>query len=245
MKIIIIDDESKARDLLELLINEQDANALLVGKYATLEAGIEGILTHHPDVVFLDIEMPQLSGLQILEYIPQPDFEIIFATAYDKYAIKAFELSALDYLLKPIDEEKLGLALKKVGQKIQMKERLLLYEQNRQEQDSLRICIPSIDGSHDIIKVEDIIAIKAERSYSCIYTASKNYTLSKSLSYFVEKYMPLEGFERTHRSWVVNLKKVTAFNKKTKELIVSGKIKVSISRQNYNNIKNKLNLTFK
>ena len=173
IKAIIIDDESKARDLLDYLLDKAPQEVQVMGKYPTLPKGIEGIKQHQPDVVFLDIEMPQVSGIKILEYIPEPDFAIIFATAYDNYASQAFELSALDYLLKPINKDKLFKSLEKVDRRIDMKARLNLYEENKNKENPLKICLPSLDGNQ-IILVSDILAIEANRSYSFVHTTKKN-----------------------------------------------------------------------
>jgi two-component system LytT family response regulator len=245
LKAIIIDDESKARDLLELLIQESGESVVVVGKYANLLSGVEGIRSHQPDVVFLDIEMPEIQGLQLLEYIPEPNFELVFATAYDQYAIKAFELSALDYLLKPIDEDKLKETLKKVGKQKLIKERLQLYEQNRKESEPLKICIPKANNQYDIVAVQDILAVEADRNYCYLHTVQKSYFLTKSLSHFEEKYMPLDGFDRTHRSWIANLNKVKGFNKAAKKIVfIEGNLEVPISRANMDRIYQKMKLKF-
>lgn len=233
LKAIIIDDESKARDLLELLIQESGRAVEVIGKYPTLLTGVEGIKEHQPDVVFLDIEMPEIRGLKILDYIPNPNFALVFATAYDQYAIKAFELSALDYLLKPIDDEKLNLTLDKVGKHKLMKERLLIYEQNKQEGQPLKICIPLSNNKYDVVFVQDILAVEADRNYCYIHTINKRYFLTKSLSHFEETYMPLEGFVRCHRSWIVNLNQVASLKKSSKKMLMQHQnLEIPISRSN-------------
>lgn len=236
IKAIIIDDEPMARDLLALLIEETEHEIEVVAKCEDLLTGVTQIKKLKPDVVFLDIEMPEVSGLQILEHIPNPDFEIIFATAYDSYAIKAFELSAIDYLLKPIDIEKLSKSIIRLGEKLDVKERLQTYEQNREGEAPIKVCIPNLGRGHDVILIEDILAIEADRNYSIIYTKENKYTLSKSLSYFESKYMPLEGFFRTHRSWIVNMAHIERFIKASKEIII-GEIRIPISRKKYADVK--------
>ncbi|MCP4437792.1 MAG: response regulator transcription factor [Aureispira sp.] len=236
IKAIIIDDESKARDLLKFLIRQSPHEIEVVGDYETLPKGIEGIKEHQPNVVFLDIEMPLVSGIKILEYIPNPDFEIIFATAYDSYAIQAFELSALDYLLKPINKEKLFKSIEKVGQQMDVKARLQLYEQNNSKDNSLKICIPSLEENY-YIEVENILAIEANRSYCFIHTANKKYVLSRPLSTFEQKYMPLEGFERVHRSWIANMAKAKGYIGKTKEIILDNDTTIPVSRRYMDKVK--------
>lgn len=239
IKAIIIDDESKARDLLELLIHESGRAIKVVAKCADMIQGLAAIKEHQPDVVFLDIEMPEISGLQLLEYIPNPNFEIIFATAYDQYAIKAFELSALDYLLKPIDEDKLALSIDRLGKKVDLRNRLLTYEQNQQEGEPVKICIPSSQKDYDIVLVKDIVAVEASRNYSIIHTTEQKFTLSKSLSYFVDQYLPIKGFMRTHRSWVVNLNYAQKLDKSSKEIILPH-LSIPVSRNNYLEVKTQL-----
>lgn len=230
LKAIIIDDESKARDLLKFLIRQAPYEITVLGDYETLPKGIEGIKEHKPDVVFLDIEMPLVSGVRILEYIPNPDFEIIFATAYDNYAIQAFELSALDYLLKPISKEKLFKSIEKVGQQVDIKTRLQLYEKNKSKDNPLKICIPGSDEDY-YINIDTILAIEANRSYCFIHTESKKYVLSRPLSTFEEKYMPLSGFERVHRSWIANITKAKKYNSKNKEIVFNENTIVPVSRK--------------
>ncbi|MCH2045061.1 MAG: response regulator [Saprospiraceae bacterium] len=239
IKAIIIDDESKARDLLELLIHESGRAITVVAKCADMIQGVAALKKHQPDVLFLDIEMPEISGLQLLEFIPNPNFEIVFATAYDQYAIKAFELAALDYLLKPIDEDKLAITIDRLGQKVSFKKRLLTYEQNRQQAEPVKICIPSSQKDYDIVLVKDILAIEANRNYSVIHTGQQKFILSKSLSHFVDQYLPIQGFVRTHRSWIVNLHYAQKLNKSTKEIILPN-LSVPVSRNNYLEVKNQL-----
>lgn len=236
IRAIIIDDESKARDLLDYLLKQAPYNIQVMGKYGTLLEGIKGIEQHDPDVVFLDIEMPQVSGIKILEYIPNPSFEIIFATAYDNYAIQAFELSALDYLLKPINKEKLFKSIEKVGERMNVRARLQLYEQNKNKANPLKICIPSLEGNH-FVEVASILAVEANRSYCTIHTQIKKYVLSRPLSVFEQRYMPLANFERAHRSWIVNMAQVKFYKSKEKELVLSDQLSVPISRRRHEQIK--------
>jgi two-component system LytT family response regulator len=237
IRAVIIDDESKARDLLKYLIEQSPYEIEVVGMYQSLVKGVEGIKEHQPDVVFLDIEMPKVSGIKILEYIPEPDFAIIFATAYDNYAIQAFELSALDYLLKPINREKLHRSIEKVGEQIDIKARLQLYEENKNKENPLRICIPGLEESF-FIEVADLIAVEANRSYCFIHTTDKKYVLSRPLSVFEQKYMPLENFERVHRSWIVNMSLAKSYAGKSKELILENGMGIPVSRRHLDKVKN-------
>lgn len=114
LKAIIIDDELAALRTLELLLNSYCPDVHLVGKGQSVDDGIELINKHNPDLIFLDIEMPQANGFELLEKLPTLDFEVIFITAYNQFAVKAFKYSAIDYILKPIDIEELVKAVEKV-----------------------------------------------------------------------------------------------------------------------------------
>jgi two-component system LytT family response regulator len=124
VKAILVDDSDQARKLLRLMLAELDANVEIVGEADHLDAGVKLIRDLTPDVVFLDIEMPGKSGLQILEELPREevDYDIVFTTAYNDYALKAFRLSAVDYLLKPIDEEQLKDAIGRIRNKTEKKD---------------------------------------------------------------------------------------------------------------------------
>lgn len=236
IRAIIIDDESKARDLLNYLLEESPYEIEVLGMYETLLDGVNGIKKHNPDVVFLDIEMPEVSGVKILDFIPDPEFSIVFVTAYDNYAVRAFELSALDYLLKPINREKLHKSIEKLHREVDMKSKLKIYDQNTNKKAPLKICIPSSEENY-FIEVNTILAVEANRSYCFIHTLEKKYILSRPLSDFEQKYLPLDGFERVHRSWIVNTNLIQSFIGKNKEVQLNNGMKVPVSRSHLDKIK--------
>ncbi|HRE96105.1 MAG TPA: response regulator, partial [Flavobacteriales bacterium] len=138
---VLIDDSSQARKLLRLMLAELAPDVNVLGECSDLSEGVKSIREYKPDVVFLDIEMPGKSGLQILEELPRDEmqYEIIFTTAYDEYALRAFRLSALDYLLKPISETELNEAVKKIRQRKQLyssSERIQALNTNLQQKEA-------------------------------------------------------------------------------------------------------------
>ncbi|MDP5077582.1 MAG: response regulator, partial [Nonlabens sp.] len=170
MKALIIDDEPKAREVLKILLEDHCPEVTEISSAPNLLEGVALIKSELPDLVFLDIEMPQHSGLEITEFIDKDhfNFEIIFTTAYSDYAIQAFQLNAIDYLLKPLRPEKLKQALKRVIElrgKTQLTERLLELKNSFKEANFSKIALPYADGIK-FVEFDNIIAIKADGMYT-------------------------------------------------------------------------------
>lgn len=210
IKALIIEDEKKAADMLEIMLlrNQQDVEVL--DKCPDLPAGVRSIRRHKPDIVFLDIEMPGYNGLQLMEFFNEEevDFNIIFTTAFNEYAIKAFEISAIDYLLKPIQIDKLNAAVDKFRRRqsrdITAFEKLQLLKQNMGSV-TRRIAVPVSSGV-EIVKLEDIIYLQADGSYTRMYLANDQpLTLSRNLKHFEDQLTDNFGFFRSHRSYLVNI----------------------------------------
>jgi two-component system, LytTR family, response regulator len=215
MKAIIIDDEAKARRIMRMFLQEYCPTVEVVAEVESVSEGVKAIQKHQPDVVFLDIEMPGYNGFQLLDFFETIDFEIVFATAYSEYAIKAFQVSAIDYLLKPIQIDQLIAAVQKVEHSRAMntiQQRLATLQANMSERRIQRIILPLSDGSL-FIDLKDIICLKAEGSYVQFYLADGNKILvSKNLKEYEEQLTTAEGFFRTHRSYLVNTHHVQRVN---------------------------------
>ncbi len=152
IRAIIIDDEQSARNVLSNLLNRYN-NIEIVAQVRNLKEGVEQIKKLKPQVVFLDVEMPNYAGYEIVKFIDKIDFEIIFVTAYDQYAIKAFELNAIDYLVKPIDREKLTIAVNKLKDKLTKKNIQVDYQNlldQIQNKTTKKIVIPEL-GNRRIV----------------------------------------------------------------------------------------------
>ena len=242
IRAILIDDEQSARNVLTNLLERTLFNIEIIATASSLEEGVQQIKELKPNVVFLDVRMPNYAGYEIVEFFDTIDFEIIFVTAYDQYAIKAFELNAIDYLVKPIDRKKLSSSLQKLEDKLNQQAELVDYQSlltTIKEKEYKKIVIPEL-GNRRIIKLTDIIAIEADGAYSKIYLKEKiTITTSKNLKYF-EEMLPKEvSFFRTHRAWIINLDYIELLNKSTLSIsLANGTINAKVSRSRINDFEN-------
>lgn len=233
----MIDDEVAARDVLSSLLVRSEVMIDVVGKAGDLQSGIELIKVHEPDVVFLDVQMPNYAGYEIADFIDPIDFEIIFVTAYDQYAIKAFELSAVDYLVKPIHRMRLNEALEKLKMRLEQKAaknnyQLLLNTMRGKELGKLVI---SEVGGKRIIEIKELIAVEAKGAYSHLHVkGNKPILVSKNLSHF-ESVLPEDGtFFRSHKSWIINLDHLVVMHKSRGELGLTEDIVARLSKYRVN-----------
>lgn len=210
MKVIIIDDESKARSLLYTIVKESQADIDAIYTAASLKEGVTIIKKENPDIVFLDIEMPEEQGLEILNYFKHEaiNFEIVFTTAYSEYAIQAFEVNAIDYLLKPLRPAKVKEAIKKIqGQKSKrnIQGKLDELKKSLSNENFEKVGLPVSDGIL-FVKIEEIIHIEADGMYSKVYTKNDGCkTISKPLKFFNHVLENKTFFYKPHRSHIVNL----------------------------------------
>lgn len=208
LKAVLIDDEINNLGSLKKKLSKHCAQVQIAAECDSAESGIEAIDSLHPDIVFLDIEMPVMNGFAMLQQLNYKNFELIFTTAYDHYAINAIRFSALDYLVKPIEIDDLKEAVKKAEEKrnrsnpnLQIE---LLMEQLLQKKNSYsRLAIPSTEGLR-FIRVEEIVYLESSVNYTNIYTTDKKkYTVSRTLKEY-EDMLPAEIFLRIHNSYIIN-----------------------------------------
>jgi len=236
MKAIIIDDEPKARNLLRILIEENCPKITQTFEAADLLSGVEIIKEEVPNIVFLDIEMPEHSGLEILNFIEKDilNFEIIFTTAYSEYAIQAFQLSAIDYLLKPIRPSQVKEAVDKaiafIG-KSQINIKLEELKKSLSSSSFDKIGLPVSDGIK-FVAFSEIIMMEADGMYTKIATTQEEILISKPLKHFVELLQNIPVFYKPHRSYLINLKYIKQYVKSDGGYILmdNGKT-VSISKE--------------
>lgn len=216
IRAIVVDDEESARDVLSNLLARFCPEVELLQKCSNVESAVKAINEHQPDVVFLDIEMPNYAGYEIVRFFDEVRFEIIFVTAYDSYALRAFEVSAVDYLLKPVDVERLKQAVAKVQQTADLKQLAQRYSLlgNALQTNELKSIVVAERGYQEIIQLSDIVAIEAQESYSYIHTSSgKKYTASKHLKHFERIFEDQSTFLRVHKSWIINKTMVVNYSK--------------------------------
>lgn len=230
IKAVLVDDSEQARKLLRLMLKELAPDILVAGEAADVSSAVDLIRKLKPDVVFLDIEMPGKSGLQLLDELARHEvhYEIIFTTAFNDYALKAFRLSAIDYLLKPIPEKDLVEALDRLRDRKDQKElksRLDALTANLNSEKEKVLCIPVMSG-YEYLRLDEIEHIEADGSYTKIMCVdSKTKTVSKNLKYFENALLDQERFIRVHRSFLINLDQMRAFSRTGRGTIVmkSGK----------------------
>lgn len=244
LRAIIIDDEPLARQVVQEYL-EAHPNIEVV---ATAGDGFEGfrkINECKPDLLFLDIQMPKINGFELLEILPEKP-QVIFTTAFDEFAVKAFESQALDYLLKPFSQSRFDQAIQKIssadGSRNAALEQLESMP-NRQPDEHKRIVVKN--GSDiEIIPVSTIDYIEAYDDYIKIYVGNQYHLKKKTLSYY-EKQLDESQFMRIHRSYILNLSKLTrieSFEKNSQVAILTSGKRIPISRTSYPLLKQRLGI---
>lgn len=211
IRALLIDDEEDAIKSLSIMINEFCADIDIVGTAGSALVAIKMINKLKPDLVFLDVEMPNGSGFEVLEGADFRDFQVVFTTAYEHYAIKAIKANAIDYLLKPIDIDELITATERL--KAEIRERISIKKRNWEGVIQAEKCrrIPvSVKNTYVFLELEEIHFIKSDGSYSILHTPNKSYTTAKNLKYY-EKLLSDCGFLRVSNSHLVNLDKIVKY----------------------------------
>ena len=229
---IIVDDEQSARDILANLLSRFCPDVSVLGVYSNVPDAVEAIKELKPNLAFLDIEMPNYSGFEVVNFFQKVEFEMVFITAYDQHAIKAFEVSAIDYLLKPIDIERLQSAVEKVQKRVGQSRAInhQLLSESLQSNSVKRIAV-SVKGYQTIIDVADIVAIEASESYSSIKTKDgSDYLASKNLKHFETLLADNSNFFRTHKSWIINLDMLEKYNRTKGEIDLNSNITARLSK---------------
>jgi two-component system LytT family response regulator len=211
---IIIDDEMKGRIALKQKLLDYCPQIKLIGEADSAKQGIQLIGQLHPDIVFLDIEMPGMDGFEMLKGIPDKKFHIIFTTAYDHYAIKAIKFAAFDYLLKPVDIEELKQAVERMTRGTNQNhtiKKLEVLEQHLFSNTALnKIAIPTLDGLL-FFDTNDIIYLEAHSNYTEIHFTNKQKIIaSRTLKEF-EEMLPADKFFRPHHSHIINLQYIKRY----------------------------------
>jgi two-component system LytT family response regulator len=244
-KVIIIDDEPLARLIVKEYLQKHPQLELVQECNDGFE-GLKAIQQYQPDLIFLDIQMPKINGFEMLELVEQPP-PVIFTTAFDEYAIKAFESHAIDYLLKPFNQERFNKAIQKwqeqknISQKETTKE--LLETASLSPAQNQRIVIK--DGSKiKIIPVQDVFYLEAADDYVKIHTKEGYFLKNKTMNHF-EQVLDPQHFVRSHRSYIVNVQQITRIDPYEKDnhvAILRSGAKVPVSRSGYGKLRNVLGL---
>jgi two-component system, LytTR family, response regulator len=216
LKAIIIDDETDCSESLSILLEKYCPEVEVVAICNSGAAALKEITMQKPQLVFLDIEMPHMNGFELIEKLPVINFELIFTTSYDQYAIKAIRFSALDYLLKPVDYEDLKKAVQKAMLRRQpplpQQLEILLQKLNPAVNSIQNIAVPTMEGLQ-MIPVDSIITCASEGNYTILHLKNKQkITASRNLKE-IEEILEDRPFIRVHHSWLVNLNEINKYVK--------------------------------
>lgn len=240
-KVIIIDDEPLARSIVKSFL-EKHIDIEIVAECNNGFEGVKAIETYSPDLIFLDIQMPKINGFEMLELIDSNP-SVIFTTAFDEYALKAFEASAIDYLLKPFTQERFEQAFEKwkISNEVHSKTKAINEVPHKQPDENLRVVVK--DGATiQIIPTSEILYIEAYDDYVKIHTKDKYHLKKKTLNYYEQTLNP-KDFLRIHRSFIINvnyLTKIDSFEKNSYRATLTNLAQVPISRNSYGNLKKML-----
>lgn len=236
---IIVDDEQHARNLLTKVLEFFDHNVYIVGEAANLPEAIKLIHEWTPDVVFMDIDMPQYSGLQINDFFKGYTFKLVYITAHDNYAIDALRVKAFDYLVKPVEVDQLKACIERIQDELENSSKAIEIQKSTQ---ITRLEINSLQGI-SYIPLEDIFYLEASAMYTIVHTDSEQIIISKPLRDF--EYLKGAGFYRIHRSFMVNTSKIKRFLKvECDEVEMTNGTKIPVSRSNKDSFKNYMSNAF-
>jgi two-component system LytT family response regulator len=240
-KVIIIDDEPLARSIVIEYI-QHFPDLVVCQVCSNGYEGVKAIQQYKPDLIILDIQMPKINGFEMLELIENPP-AVIFATAFDEYAIKAFEAHAIDYLLKPFNQDRFEKAIKKWREQ---KNSSVGEKQTKQLLDDVALTAPQNqrivikDGSKiKIIPVQDIFYLEAADDFVKVFTKEGYFLKNKTMSHF-EQVLDASQFVRSHRSYIINLQQITRIDPYEKDnhvAILRSGAKVPVSRTGYPKLK--------
>jgi two-component system LytT family response regulator len=219
MDTLIIDDELKGRIYLETILKRFFSDTVKkIDNLSSVDEAAEYLRTNKPDLIFLDIEMPSKNGFELLKMFPEAEFEVIFTTAYDSYAIRAFQFSALDYLLKPVNKDDLSRALEKASEKISRRSKpnphykVLLENLKNAVNPFHKISIPTVHG-FEFIQISDIIRMEAQGNYTSLFLNDKRQILSSRTLKEFDNLLSEMNFFRVHKSHLINLACIKSYQR--------------------------------
>jgi len=236
MKAILVDDEPDGIRTLKKMLESHCPNVEVAATCSNAASAKQELERIRPDVVFLDIQMPGKSGLDLLTEMPEKDFEVIFVTAHNEYMLQALQYSAADYLLKPVDEDRLIEAVQRVETRIQAEKKewteTLMHNLNKAGSPSeMRLCLPTLKG-FIVVKLDDIIYCEAERSYTIFHLDGKRTVMvSKSLIEY-DNLLQDTQFIRIHKSFLINLHHVKEYQRGEGGMVImTDNAEIEVSRR--------------
>ncbi len=232
MTCVIIDDEQNCIDALSGIINSYCPQLKVLATANAISDGVKLVNTEKPQIVFLDVEIGNEMGFDLFQYFPAPDFEVIFTTAHEKYALKAIKSSCYDFLLKPVNIQEVIAVVSKLEKEKRngQNQNVNVLLDNLKAKDNFlkKIAIPSNEG-YSIINIDEIISLEADGKYTKIITNAGLRSLStKNIGEFEELLNP-ELFFRTHKSWIVNVNHIKKFLKNESQVLLSNETLADVS----------------
>ena len=212
IKTILIDDEPDSIETLKLMLGDHPSIEV-IATFTNSERAAGELVSLQPDLVFLDVEMPVLSGFELLERLGDVNFNVVFATAYNQFALKAFRFNALDYLIKPVNNEELQQVIEKAGKRNHLhKDQLSSLKKQLRDGTITKIAIPEQTGI-TFIDIKDIVFVEASGNYSSIVlNSNKKLLITRNLK-DIQDVLEEQSFLRIHRQYIINLNLVKSFNR--------------------------------
>jgi two-component system, LytTR family, response regulator len=236
-KAILIDDEPRGLTSLRKMLEQHCADVQVIAECTGADSGKDRIAELKPDLVFLDISMPGKNGFDMLSEMETIDFELIFVTAHNDYTLQAFRYSAVDYLMKPVDEDLLSEAVKRAIKRIHLNlsnkniSALMHNIQKLQSPSEMKLCVPSLKG-FQVINLEDVIYCEAESSYTIFHLVNKQHIVASKSMVEYEALLDGTSFCRVHKSFLVNLIHIKEYHRgEGGTLILTNNMEVEVSRR--------------
>jgi two-component system, LytTR family, response regulator len=230
LKVVIVDDEQDSVALLQLLLQKHCPQVVVLATFTSSVLALQAIPKLQPDILFLDIEMPELNGFELLEKLQPLQFNVIFVTAYNQFAIKAFRYNALDFLVKPILQKDLIEAVNKANKNTFPIDAQLLQLQKQLKGESIQKIAISTQSGISFINIQDIISVEASGNYSILTMQDKShFTITKTLK-DIQDLLEENNFLRIHRQYIVNLNSVKHFNRNDAILTLENKTELPVAK---------------
>jgi two-component system LytT family response regulator len=210
-KAAIVDNEEDSRALIALLLRDNFPEIQIVCNTGAFEEACNSITLEEPEILFLDVELPQGTGFQLLDKLPFRPASVIFITAHDKYAIEAIKSHAIDFMLKPLSTMEFKISVQKVRARLEEEQRELLYKRRAAYAQTSKIAVPNLNGL-DFLEIDDILYMEADSNYTRIYLPERREVVCRSLSMFESELIPF-GFLRIHHKYLIHLKKIKRYCK--------------------------------
>ena len=249
IRTILIDDEENSLTTLEYDLNNYCPEIEIIGKYTSPIEGLSAIQVEKPALVFLDIQMPEMNGFELLESLDSINFQVVFVTAFDGFALRAFDFNAVDYILKPVQRDKLVRAVQKIqehqSRPIDANDlKAILHNISFQQQDKTKTIAIPVGQGYTLIHSDEISHLRAENNYTWIYCINGDkHLVSRQIKKLVE-ILPQQSFYRTHKSYVINIRHSERYKRgQGGEIILKDGSEIPVARNRKSGLMSLLNIS--